>query len=56
MNPWLYATLCVIVPVLWGVLVVGISNTLERFIVRPPDPGDQHQPPKPSLPPIDYHI
>jgi hypothetical protein len=56
MNPWLYATLCVVVPVLWGVLVVALSNTLERFIAPPPDEHDQREPRKSSLPPVDYHI
>jgi hypothetical protein len=56
MNPWLYATLCVVVPVLWGVVIVALTNTLERFIAPRPDQHDQGEPRKSSLPPIDYHI
>ncbi|HEY3595667.1 MAG TPA: hypothetical protein VGL13_17390 [Polyangiaceae bacterium] len=55
MSTWLYAPLCVVVPVLWGVAVVFASNAIERVINRrhPPEEGQE---PKRSLPPIDYHI
>jgi hypothetical protein len=55
MSTWLYALLCVVVPVLWGVVVAFASNALEGLIAHrhPPEDGQE---PKPSLPPIDYHI
>jgi hypothetical protein len=65
MNPWLYAALCVVVPVAWGLLIVALSNALEHVIVRhqdrqQPDASarETHQPEskRRTLPPIDYHI
>jgi hypothetical protein len=53
MNSWLYAALCVVVPVVWGVGVAVASNALERRLTRPRSPGDSNGSPPP---PIDYHI
>lgn len=45
-----YATACVVLPVAWGLLVVWLSNRVDRrFLGRR---GAQQKPP----PPIEYHI
>ena len=46
-----YALLCIIVPLAWGLLVVGISNGIER-ILRGSKKTDSTE----DVPPIDYHI
>jgi hypothetical protein len=64
MNTWLYAALCVVVPVAWGMLIVALSNSLEHVIAsrlerrsapHPPEPN-QPESKRRTLPPIDYHI
>lgn len=53
MNPFLYAALCVVVPLGWGLMVVWVSNRIEAAAVRrrarsgKPDEG---------VPPTEYHI
>lgn len=34
LQRWLYAGLCVLLPVLWGLLMVGASNVLESALAR----------------------
>jgi len=46
-----YALACVFVPVVWGVLVVWISNRLEGRVLGA---GDDDK--KRKAPPIEYHI
>lgn len=50
-----YATACVLVPVLWGVAVVWVSNRIERRILgkREKTRGSGK---RPTVPPIEYHI
>jgi hypothetical protein len=55
MRRWLYALACVLVPVLWGVLVVWVSNRLEGRLFRP-RPHDPATGQPPSPPPVEYHI
>jgi len=50
-----YATLCVVVPVVWGVIVVWMSNWIERHLGgshRGSDRQRKRRPPRP----IEYHI
>lgn len=50
-----YVALCVILPALWGLVIVAISNFMETRIKRrihPKDHSDSGNVP----PPLDYHI
>ena len=49
MSPVVYALLCVAVPIGWGLVVVGLSNWIERVVRR------RTKPAKP-LPPTEYYI
>jgi hypothetical protein len=53
-KSWLYAVACVTVPMLWGLIVVAVSNRLERRFFRPSrtDPSSGRSEP----PPLEYHI
>lgn len=53
MSPLLYAVLCVVLPLAWGVMVVVLSNRLEGFIAR--RRARDGKPPR-DLPPTEYHI
>ena len=46
-----YALLCIVVPLAWGLLVVAISNRIERKLR-----GDKGADAANDVPPIDYHI
>ena len=49
----LYALACVIAPVAWGLIVVWVSNRIERATrLRLPEKAAE----KSEAPPIDYHI
>jgi len=50
-----YALACVLVPVAWGVVVVWISNRIERRVLGH-DAGDETDSGKRKPPPIEYHI
>jgi len=43
----LYALACIAVPVLWGFVIVWVSNAIERRV------RDKHDR---EIPPIEYHI
>jgi hypothetical protein len=43
-----YALLCIVTPMAWGLVVVWVSNFVERKVRRSAK-GDE-------VPPIDYHI
>jgi len=47
-----YCLLCILVPLLWGLLVVAVSNRIETRLKSKKNrsPGDA------TIPPIDYHI
>jgi hypothetical protein len=49
MPLWLHATLCVIVPAVWGVAMVQLFDFLDRR--RP-----RRRPAEDDVPPIDYSI
>lgn len=49
-----YALACVIVPVVWGVVVVWISNRIESRVLGAD--ADARDPEKRKAPPIEYHI
>jgi len=49
MNPVVYALLCVVVPMAWGLVVVWLSNRIERAVLRRVKSDKQ-------LPPTEYHI
>jgi hypothetical protein len=49
MNPYLYALLCVAVPLAWGIFVVSVSNRIERAVQR-----KTKRPPRVTAP--RYHI
>jgi len=51
MNPVLYAALCLIVPIAWGLVVVWLSNRIEGAISRRRAGANRK-----SLPPTEYHI
>jgi hypothetical protein len=49
----LYALLCVVVPIAWGLVVVFLSNAIERAARRRRKrDGGKDEP----FPPIEYHI
>jgi len=50
-----YAVACVLVPLAWGLVVVWVSNRIERIVVqRGLKKGKSAE--EASIPPIDYHI
>jgi hypothetical protein len=53
MNPYLYAALCVIVPLVWGVVVVQVSNRIDAAVARRRRASGKHDD---SLPPTEYYI
>jgi hypothetical protein len=55
-KTWLYALACVVVPVLWGLVVVGITNRLERYLFRPDPAGTGPERERPAPPPLEFHI
>lgn len=50
-----YALLCVIVPAVWGLIVVWASTHVEAFIKRHQKANPGGEPPA-EMPPLDYHI
>jgi hypothetical protein len=53
-QTWGYALLCVVLPILWGLAMVWVSNRLERhYLTRRPSPRDPASPPPSTL---EYHI
>ncbi len=52
-KPFAYALLCVVVPLVWGLMVYWMSGLIERRVLRKPssasDEADE------SLP-LEYHI
>lgn len=53
MSPVLYAALCVVVPLAWGLFVVWVSNRIEALVARRrARSGEPHE----RLPPTEYHI
>ncbi len=53
MNPLLYAALCVVVPVAWGLVVVWISNRIEGAVGRRLAASKKK---RRAPPPTQYHI
>lgn len=53
MGNVLYAILCVVVPLAWGLMVVWISNRIEATVARRRARSGKIEPP---LPPTEYHI
>lgn len=49
-----YGLLCVAAPLLWGLLIVWISNRVEQRIRR--SRNDPKANSEDAMPPIDYHI
>jgi hypothetical protein len=50
-----YAIACVVVPMLWGLLVVWASNRIERKVkARGIKRGQTEE--EATVPPLDYHI
>lgn len=50
-----YAIACVTVPMLWGLLVVWVSDRIERRVLKSGlEQGKTAK--EATLPPIDYHI
>ena len=47
-----YSLLCIFVPLLWGLLVVWVSNRIENRLRR----QNQISPHDAGKPPIDYHL
>jgi hypothetical protein len=47
-----YALACVVVPITWGLIVVAISNRIDRHLVHGGQPGEDRRAPRP----IEYHI
>ncbi len=50
-----YAVACIIVPMLWGVLVVWISDRVESAVKRRGIKRGK-TPEESAMPPLDYHI
>ncbi len=50
-----YAITCVVVPVLWGILIVWISDRVEDAVKRR-DLKSGKTPEESAMPPLDYHI
>ena len=57
-KPLVYALLCVVVPVAWGLVVYWASGQIERRVLRKPSPssgGAASQDGSVALP-LEYHI
>jgi hypothetical protein len=50
-----YAIACVIVPLLWGIVIVWISDRIEAA-VRRRGAARGKTPEESAMPPLDYHI
>jgi hypothetical protein len=50
-----YAAACVLVPVFWGVVVVWLSNRIERRVLGAGGEA-RHGRKQREVPPIEYHI
>jgi hypothetical protein len=50
-----YAAACIIFPMLWGVIVVWISDRIENTVKRRGSKRGQN-PEENVMPPLDYHI
>ena len=49
-----YTLLCLAAPLAWGLIVVWVSNRVERAVLRHrPNASDSTED---QLPPLDYHI
>jgi hypothetical protein len=55
LQQWLYAGACVLLPVLWGLVMVWATRRIERLIARRRirHSPSERQPPSPTL---EYHI
>jgi hypothetical protein len=55
-QQWLYAGACVLLPVVWGLVIVGATDRVERVVARrrTPHHGPGESPPQP--PTLEYHI
>jgi hypothetical protein len=55
-KTWLYALACVVAPVLWGLIVVGITNRLEQRLFHSHQTGTGPEGERPAPPPLEFHI
>jgi hypothetical protein len=53
MSPIVYAAVCVIVPLLWGLMIVWISNRIEAIVIRRRARSGRTDK---KLPPTEYYI
>jgi hypothetical protein len=56
LQQWLYAGACVLLPVVWGLVMVWTTGRIERVIARRRmrRPASEGTPPQP--PTLEYHI
>ena len=55
-KPLVYALLCVVAPVAWGLMVYWASGRIERRVLRKPRPSSNGSAPDDVGMPLDYHI
>lgn len=55
-KPIAYAVLCVVVPVVWGLVVYWASSLIERRVLRKPQPTPGQTMPDDTALPLDYYI
>jgi hypothetical protein len=53
MSPVVYAAVCVVVPLLWGLMVVWVSNRIEATVARRRARSGKTDD---QFPPTEYHI
>ena len=56
MGRWLYAGACVLLPVLWGLVIVWVTRRIERVVARRRPRSPESQNAAPELPTPEYHI
>ncbi len=52
-HSWIYAAACVLLPILWGLAMVRVTNWFERRYLSRRSPGDPAPSPSSTL---EYHI
>ena len=54
LQQWLYAGACVLLPIVWGLAIVWVTNQVERLVARRRHPGPSAARPEP--PTLEFHI
>jgi hypothetical protein len=53
---WLYAGACVLLPMVWGLAIVWVTNQVERLVARRRNRHPGAAGTRPEPPTLEYHI